>query len=117
MTNLEKRYLLFLLGCIPVRLFIAYSAKNADPNRLQLYGYVGLLVGLGFLYLWITNSRQTGPEVFGEKIWWTNLRIVHAVLILLFSYFAINKNKNAYVYLGIDAILGLLFFINHHFIN
>ena len=68
-----------------------------------------------FMYLYITGSRQTGPEVFGDKIWWNDLRPVHSILYFLFAYNAIIGNKQAWIYLLVDVLIGLASFLIHHF--
>lgn len=109
MSDDLKRLLLFFIGCIGVRLFFAYLAKTIDLKYLPYLGYLALLPAFGFLYIFFTGSRQTGPEVFGEKIWWNYLRPVHGLLYGLFAYNAIMKNANAWIYLLIDVILGFSF--------
>lgn len=104
-----KRLLLFFIGCIGVRLFFVYLAKTVQLKYLPYLGYLALLPALGFTYIFFTGSRQTGPEVFGEKIWWNYLRPVHALLYGLFAYNAIMKNANAWVYLLVDVVLGFSF--------
>jgi len=116
MNILQKRFVLFLIGCIGVRLFLVYIAKNSNITFLKYLGYLLLLPAFGFIYIYLTGIRQTGPEVFGDKIWWNNLRPVHALLYLLFSYHAINGNKDAWIYLFIDVLLGLTSFSIYHFI-
>ena len=79
-------------------------------------GYLLLLPAFGFIYIYLTDSRKTGPEVFGGKIWWNDLRPLHAILYLLFSYNAINGDTNAWIYLLVDVVFGLASFLVHHFI-
>ena len=112
---MQKRFLLFLIGCIGVRSILVLLAKNTSVYILKILGYLALLPAIGFIYIYLTGSRQTGAEVFGEKIWWNNLRPIHAVLYLLFAYNAINGVKSAYQYLLIDVILGLISFLVHHY--
>jgi len=116
MNTLQKRFLLFLVGCIGARLLLVYIAKNINIKFLKYMGYLLLLPAFGFIYIYLTGTRQTGAEVFGDKIWWNNLRPIHASLYLLFSYNAINGNKNAWIYLLIDVLFGLTSFLTHHFI-
>jgi len=117
MDNLKKRILLFLIGCVGVRLLIAYLAKIININYLPLMGYLAILPAVGFTYIFLTGSRKTGAEVFGGKIWWNNLRPIHAILYALFAYNAINKNPNSWKILLADVILGLIAFIIFHYSN
>lgn len=116
MDTVHKRYLLFLVGCIGTRLLLAYIAKSITGELLKYMGYLLLLPAVGFIYIYLTDSRKTGPEVFGGKIWWNDLRPLHAILYLLFSYNAIIGNKNAWIYLLVDVIFGLASFLVHHFV-
>ena len=75
MNNLHKRYLLFLLGCIPTRLGFALLAKYIPNKYLPYLGILALIPAAGFLYIYFFNKRKTGQEVFGSKIWWNPLRI------------------------------------------
>ena len=115
MDTLQKRILLFLIGCIGTRTLFVYVAKNASKQNLKYLGYLALLPAIGFLYIYLTGSRKTGAEVFGDKIWWNNLRPIHSLLYFLFAYNAINGYPMAWVFLLIDVILGLISFLNHHF--
>lgn len=114
--NIRKRFLLFLIGCIGVRSFFVYYAKITDVNNLKSLAIGTLLVGLSFFYLYFTGVRKTGPEVFGDKIWWNNLRPIHGFLYLLFSYnILVLNNKNAWKILAFDVFIGLFSFLNHHY--
>lgn len=113
MNDLQKRFALFLLGCIPARILLTYLATY--PALLQYVGYVALAIGIGFLYFYLTGSRQTGPEVFGNRIWWNNLRPVHGSLYLLFSYLAIvEQSSKAWIVLAVDTLFGLISFLVFH---
>ena len=95
MKTIYKRFLLFLLLCIPARILFVIIAKYIDKNKLPYLGYIGLIPAIGFLYIFLCNKRKSGPEVFGDKIWWNNLRPIHSILYFMFSYMAIHKNKNS----------------------
>lgn len=114
MNNIYKRYLLFLFGCLGSRTLLVYFAKNAKEDILKYLGYITLIIGIAFMYFFITGKRKTGPEVFGDKIWWNKLRPIHSILYLLFSYNAIIGN-NTWYYLLIDLLLGLFSFLYYHF--
>lgn len=117
MNNIQKRFLLFLIGCIGTRSLLVVIAKNIQLKYLKYMGYLALLPAIGFMYIFLTGARKTGGEVFGEKIWWNNLRPIHSFLYFLFAYNAIIGNHNAWIYLLIDVLLGLISFIIFHWKN
>lgn len=115
MQTIHKRILMFLIGCIGTRSLLVYIAKTTDAKYLPYLGYLALLPAIGFMYIFLTGVRKTGLEVFGEKIWWNNLRPVHALLYLLFAYFAIQRNTQAWIFLLVDVVFGLVNFLWHHY--
>jgi hypothetical protein len=117
MNTIQKRFLLFLIGCIGTRTLFVYLAKNVNINYLRYMGYLSILPAVGFFYLFLTDSRKTGLEVFGDKIWWNNLRPVHGLIYLLFAYNAIIGNNFAWIYLLVDVIIGLVSFLSFHYYN
>jgi hypothetical protein len=117
MNTVQKRFLLFLVGCIGTRSLFVYLAKNASKQILMYMGYLALLPAVGFLYIYFTGARKTGAEVFGEKIWWNNLRPLHSLLYFIFAYNAIIGNSMAWIYLLVDVVIGLISFLTFHFYN
>ena len=117
MNNLQKRFLMFLIGCVGIRSLFVIIAKYINTKYLKYLGYLALVPATGFIYIYLTGSRKTGAEVFGEKIWWNNLRPIHSILYFLFAYNAINGNKNSWIYLLVDVLFGLTSFLIHHYLN
>lgn len=117
MNTVQKRFLLFLIGCIGARSIFVLIAKNISINYLPYLGYLALLPAIGFMYIYFTGSRPTGMEVFGEKIWWNDLRPLHSLLYFLFAYNAIIGNRQAWIYLLVDVLIGLISFLVYHFKN
>jgi hypothetical protein len=117
MNNLQKIFLMFLIGCIGLRSIIVIIAKYINIKYLKYLGYIALLPAIGFIYIYLTGSRKTGAEVFGKKIWWNNLRPIHSILYFLFAYNAIIGNKESWIYLLVDVLIGLISFLLHHYIN
>jgi len=117
MNTIQKRFLLFLFGCIGTRSLFVYLAYIANATYLKYMGYLALLPAIGFFYLFLSGSRKTGGEVFGDKIWWNDLRPVHGTMYLLFAYNAINGNEFAWMYLLADVIIGLISFLIFHYQN
>jgi len=117
MNDLQKIFLLFLIGCIGVRLLFVMIAKYITIKYLKYLGYLALLPAIGFMYIYITKSRNTGVGAFGEKIWWINLRPIHSILYFLFAYNAIIGNRHSWIYLLADVLIALISFLIHHYIN
>ena len=117
MNNIQKRFLLFLIGCIGARSSLVYVAKNYSTQKQikNLLLIFSLLVSIGFLVIYFTGIRQTGAETLGDKIWWNQLRPVHALLYLSFAVSLYKDYKFAWVFLLVDVILGLSAFSFHHY--
>ena len=114
MDNIRKRFVLFLFGCIVVRILFVVIAKYINKKYLPYLGVLALLPAIGFITIYLGGYRKTGSEVFGGKIWWNNLRPVHACLYILFALLALKKNEYAWVPLLIDVLIGLLSFFIYH---
>jgi hypothetical protein len=113
--TIEKRFILFLIGCIGLRTLFVLIAKNIDNDMLPYLGYLAILPALGFMYIYLTDSRKTGQEVFGEKIWWNHLRPIHSLLYFAFAYSAIMKKSYSWIFLLIDVVFGLVMFLSNHY--
>lgn len=117
MLSFKERFVLFLVGCIGSRLLFTYIAKNINVEYLPYLGYIALLPAIGMLYIYISGSRDYGVEA-GGKIWWNSMRPIHSLLLFLFAYNAIIKNKDvAWKIILLDTIIGLGAFINQHFVK
>lgn len=97
---------LFILGCIPTRLGLAYAAsRNLFSPWLQV---AFLVIGFGFITLYVSNSRLSAPEG-GGVTWWAPYRIVHGLMYLAASALLyLNKPADAGRVVFIDTLLGLL---------
>ena len=117
MSDIQKRFLLFIFGCIGMRALFVIIAKNIDIKFLPYLGYLALVMAAGFIYIFLTGSRKTGMETFGAKIWWNDLRPIHGIFYSLFAYNAITGHQNAWIYLLVDVVFGLASFLIFHYIN
>lgn len=97
-----------------MRSAFVYIAKNISTNYLPYLGYLALLPAIGFTYIYLTGSRKTGAETMGDKIWWNNLRPFHALMYFIFAYYAIQKERTAWIVLLIDVTVGLISFLLFH---
>ena len=117
MDHLQQRFLMFLIGCIGIRSLFVIIAKYIHTEYLKYLGFLALIPSIGFMYIYLSGSRKTGAEVFGEKIWWNDLRPVHSILYFLFAYNAIIGNTQSWIYLLVDVLIGLISFLIHHYTN
>ena len=115
MNTLQKRFLAFLLLCIPVRIAFVFIAKSVDKKYLPYLGYIGLIIGLGFMYNFIFTKKRGGT--FNQIAWWNDLRPVHSIFYLIFASLALSRNNEAYIPLLYDVILGFISFVSHHYIE
>ena len=117
MNNETKRIFLFLIGCIGTRTLLTYIASVASKTVLRIMSYFAALISIGFITIFVNGWRKTGPEVFGDKIWWNRLRPIHGILYGLFAYYAYTGNRDSYIFLAVDVVIGLFAFLAHHFAN
>jgi hypothetical protein len=114
MNNIQKRFIMFIFGCLVVRVLLVLLAKNVSPTYLRLLGFLSLIPAIGFLIIYFGDLRKTGREVMGNDIWWNELRPVHAGMYLLFAIYAITKKDYAWKVLLLDVCIGLIAFLMYH---
>lgn len=112
--------MLFLGGCMPTRALFVFGAYKLRNNKkiFPWLGVVALLIGVGFLYQHI-SGRKTGAEVFGGKIWWDDMRSIHALMYITFAILCFintaETRKYAYVPLLIDIVFGISAWGSYHY--
>lgn len=111
MNDVLKRHLLFLLLCIPSRIYLVYIVKKKQYKNLTMIFL--LIMFIAWMYIYLNDYRKTGMEVFGKEIWWNNLRPIHAILYLSSAYLLYN-DQPAYYPLLLDVSIGLTGFIDYH---
>lgn len=118
MNDEQKSMTLFLLGCIPARLFLAYlsyvSYVSYNSYNMNMIGLLCLFISIGFISIYVFGLRKTGQETFGKPIWWNDLRPVHGFLYAVAAYCAFYSKENVWKILLLDAIIGLVAFVRHH---
>ena len=117
MNSIQIRFTAFTL-CVATRASFAYIAKTTSADILKKMGYVALIPASTMFYIYITGSRKEGPEVLGGKLWWNNLRPIHALCYYLFGFSAINGYSTvAWQFLALDVTIGLSGFLINHFVE
>lgn len=115
LNTIQKRFFLFLVFCIGSRSIFTAISAFASGWFLQLLGLIALFPVIGWFYIIFIGKRDTGFEVFGEEIWWKNLRPIHMFLWSFFAYLAISQNTKAWLVLLFDTLFGLFAFLIHHY--
>lgn len=103
---------LFLFGCIPARLALCLLAYNLNKKNLPYLGILLALIGISFLYLFFTKSRMNAPEANGET-WWANYRLIHGMLYITASIYALRGENITWIPLLIDVSFGLVLFTEY----
>ena len=115
MNSLQKRFVLFLVGCMGARSLWVYLASIASRAVLKAMAVVAAAIALGFAVIYAGGLRQTGLETGGAPIWWNQLRPVHAALYASFAYSAWTGNRDvAWRLLLVDVLIGFVSFCGHH---
>ena len=113
-TKQNIRVPLFLIGCLGARTAIAYLVKTFGQEHRLLIALLLVLPAIGFTSIYLLGLRQTGGEVFGDKIWWNSLRPFHALMYFGAATAVYLRRKNAYLLILLDTLVGLLAFCRFH---
>lgn len=110
------RTFLFLFGCIGTRLLLTWLAATQE-QLLKPLGIFAAIVSIGFLTIYTFGLRKSGPETFGEQIWWNDLRPLHGFNYGLFAWLALNGDPghHAWKVLLIDTMIGLGAWLQHRY--
>lgn len=107
-----KKILLFI-GCIIIRSLFVYLGYNSIT--LPYFRFLTIFISFGFMYQFLFKQRKSG--IFGQEVWWHNLRLFHSITYGLFSFLAFNKNKRSYLVLTLDLLIGIISFIINNIKN
>ena len=77
-------------------------------------GIFTTFISISFFINFIKYKKQD-KGFFGSYVWWNNYRLIHSFNYAIFSIQAFLHYNKAWMILFIDAILGLIFFINNYF--
>lgn len=108
---------MFLFGCMAARFGLVLLAYVLPPKYLPWMGAAALAIATGFFLIYVNGWRKTGLETGGKRIWWNDLRPIHAFLWFAFAALALMKQRKAWVVLLIDTLIGLVAFTLHHLQN
>ena len=112
---MDKTIYYFIFFCFPARLFLALLAKIIPTNYLPIMGLFTAIISLSFFINFIKN-KEDDKGFFGNYVWWNNYRLIHGFSYAIFSILALLEYKNIWIILLLDALLGLIFFINKYFL-
>ena len=110
MLSDHTRIILFILLCIPARLGLAYlTTITKQKKQVYILSAILALIGLGFISLWVTNSRLKSNEG-GGTTWWHEFRIIHGMLYLTSAILLLKYPDIVYIPILIEVFLGIILF-------
>jgi hypothetical protein len=128
MTPIQKRFAMFLLGCIPSRIVLSYlidyvqSHLNESDMWVVLKYFLSfkmIIISIGFLSIYWFGWREKGLETQGQPIWWNSLRPIHGLLYGLAGVLLLTGKElygvDSSQIIFWDAILGLVSFLLYHY--
>lgn len=102
--------LYYFIICILIRLSLAYGVALVYRLPIRFIFIVFYVVlAIGALYQYKVKKRKIGA--FNNKVWWDNLRPLHALLFLCVSIGLFYKYKYSYMFLIVDTFIGVLGYI------
>ena len=87
------RTALYLLLCIPTRIVLVALPLLLATRHLETFGLLLSLAGVGFLWLYATNTRLSAPESSTGATWWAPLRVVHGALFVTAGLLVAGGNR------------------------
>lgn len=111
---MDKTILYFIFLCFPARILLALSAKIILPKYLPIMAIFTTVISISFFINFI-KYKNNDKGFFGNYVWWNNYRLVHSFNYAIFSIQAFLNYNKAWLVLLIDAIIGLIFFINKYY--
>lgn len=128
MTPIQKRFAMFLLGCIPSRVGLSYLIKYVQSHLNESEIWVVLkyvlslkmiIISIGFLSIYWFGWREKGLETQGHPIWWNSLRPIHGLLyglagaLLLSGKTFYGLDSSQFIFW--DAMIGFIAFLGYHY--
>lgn len=96
---------LFFLGCVPVRLALAYM--GTVPKLLPAVAAMCATFAAGMAGVYVWDMRPRAAEGGGGPTYWDCLRPIHAALFFGAGLYAWRGSTAAGTLLLIDALLGV----------
>lgn len=115
MLSKKNSIYFFIFACIPARILLALIPLYIPKHLLFFYSFVLGAIGTSFLYLYFANKRLIAFEAGGHT-WWAKYRIIHGMLYLIASVYAYNQNRNAWIPLFMDVVVGIWLFVQKRFL-
>ncbi len=104
----QYRFLMFLFGCVPARLFIIYMAGQKITSLTTI-------ISIGFLHEYLTfDAGKTPTGAFGGEIYWNNYRLLSSILYGTYTILQLNNYDRAWLLLLMDLGFGIFSAFSHY---
>ena len=100
---------LFLLLCFPSRLLLPYMAYLIQNKSKYSEYKTPFNLFIGIIILWFIIS----PYLY--KVWYNKIKIITAFNFLFYELLVLCEFKDAYLFLLLDAIIGLYMHFVHNY--
>lgn len=108
--NINPLWSICLIVRISILILAGYLAKSKHDSIRISASIILLLIGLGFLYKYLTGSND---EIQISKVFWHETRLVHSALYILAFYYLLRKNSDiVMIILGLDVIFSVIYRIS-----
>jgi len=103
--------ILYFTVCLGIRSLIAHAFHRAPGRYLPIMGVLALIIAIGFMMIYLLGWRQGSVVETGKacKVWWNDLRPIHAALYLLSGLAALKRQRSTYLWM--DVWIGIGYYV------
>tara|TARA_B100000405_G_scaffold87553_1_gene60642 strand:- start:284 stop:658 length:375 start_codon:yes stop_codon:yes gene_type:complete len=110
----EQRKLLFIVGCVPARILLAFCPLILNEYLLLSVSVILAIIGFSFLTLFYFDLRLSATEGGGQT-WWNKLRQTHGILYVAAGLaIASGKRVATSCILFLDLVIGVVSWLRQH---
>ena len=94
--------------CIAARFALVVLAYRLEKSaHREAAAAAAAAVGVGFLAVWGRRMSAFESTARGGRVWWNDLRPLHAALWLLYAALAARSVEHAWAVLALDLAVGV----------
>ena len=102
-----KKFIPLIAVCLGLRLFLALMAKYYLDLSYKYLIVLYLLIAGGMM-----NAFYMQKSCTGKASWWNKIRLLHALLYVLFAVSTLQGKTYGWVFLVVDVVVGFVAFMS-----